>query len=244
MTFLLVRPAARSTGRRRFTTLLATASAAVVALTGLAAAPSAQASSSSTEQQFVSSINGARHSAGRPSLATSSDLTAVARAWAATMASSDTLQHNPRLTSQVRGWRFVGENVGMGGDVASLHQAFMASAPHKANILDRDYTQIGVGVASGHGRLWVVEVFRTPSASSSASRVLATKHVTKKTTKSVVYRTGSRGATVKKIQRVVGVRADGIYGPRTRAAVKRWQKRHHRKATGYVNAATRRAMRV
>ena len=63
------------------------------------------------------------------------------------MASSNTLKHNPNLTSQVKGWHYVGENVGVGGDVSSLHAAFMASAPHKANILDKDYTQIGVGVA-------------------------------------------------------------------------------------------------
>jgi uncharacterized protein YkwD len=240
MTSLLVRPAARPTGRRRLTALLATASAAVVTLSGLVAAPSAQAASGTTsERQFVSRINDARHDVGRPSLSTSSELTAVARAWAEKMASSNNLKHNPNLTTQVTGWHYVGENVGVGGDVASLHQAFMDSAPHKANILDRDYTQIGVGVASGHGRMWVVEVFRKPFGSSSASRVLSTKHH-----RSVVYRVGSRGSMVKKIQRVVGVRADGIFGPKTRAAVKRWQKRHHYQVNGFVTAATRRAMHI
>jgi uncharacterized protein YkwD len=239
---LLVRPsAARTTGHRRFSALVATASAAVVAVAGLAAAPSAQAASNATsETQFVSSINSARHSVGHRSLSTSSDLTAVARAWARSMASSNDLKHNPNLTSQVKGWRYVGENVGVGGDVASLHQAFMNSAPHKANILDTDYTQIGVGIASGHGRMWVVEVFRKPSSTSSASRVKAVK----RSSHSTVYRVGSRGSVVKKIQRVVGTHADGIYGRKTQAAVKRWQKRHHYQVNGFVTAATRRAMRI
>jgi uncharacterized protein YkwD len=239
MTSLLVRPpAARPTGRRRFTTLVATTSAAAVAVLGLVVAPSAQASNSSSESQFVSSINSARDDAGRPALSTSSDLTSVARAWASTMASGNTLKHNPKLTSQVHGWRYVGENVGVGGDVASLHRAFMNSAPHKANILDRDYTPIGVGVASGHGRMWVVEVFRTPSGSTSASDVKAVK----RSSHSTVYRVGSRGTVVKRIQRVVGVRADGIFGRKTQAAVKRWQKRHHYRVNGFVTPVTRRVM--
>lgn len=237
---LLVRPpTARPARRRRSAALVAAASAAVVTLTGLVAAPSAQASDAGSERAFVSSINDARHDAGRRALSTSSDLTSVARAWAERMASSNVLKHNPNLTSQVTGWRYVGENVGVGGDVTSLHAAFMASAPHKANILDTDYTQIGIGVAMGHGRMWVVEVFRKPSSTSSASRVLAAKHSTSR-----VYRVGSRGTTVKKIQRVVGVRADGIFGRHTQSAVKRWQKRHHYRVNGFVTAATRRAMGI
>jgi uncharacterized protein YkwD len=245
MTFLLVRPpAARPTGSRRFTALVATASAALMTLAGLVAAPSAQAANNSTsEKAFVSRINDARGDAGRRTLSTSSDLTAIARTWARRMASSNTLKHNPNLTSQVKGWRYVGENVGVGGDVASLHRAFMDSKPHRANILDRDYTQIGVGVATGNGRLWVVEVFRKPSGSSSASRVLAVKK-SHSAHHSKVYRVGSRGSMVKKIQRIVGVRADGIFGPHTRAAVKRWQKKHHYRVNGFVTAATRKVMGI
>jgi uncharacterized protein YkwD len=241
MTVLLIRPpAARPAVRRGLVALVATASAAVMALAGLAAAPSAQASTSGSEQQFVSSINSARASVGRPALATSSELTSVARSWAAKMASSNTLKHNPDLTSQITNWRYAGENVGVGGNVPQLHQAFMDSPAHKANILDRDYTQVGVGVVMGGGRMWVVEVFRTPASTSSASRVLSSTT----TSANRVYRVGSRGTVVKKIQRVVGTRADGIYGHKTRDAVKRWQKRHHYRVNGFVTPATHRAMRI
>jgi uncharacterized protein YkwD len=241
MTVLLVRPSsARPVGRRRLAALVATASAAALALAGLVAAPGAQAASTTSEQQFVSSINSARHAAGHRSLSTSSDLTTVARAWAAKMAASNTLRHNPNLTSQITNWRYAGENVGVGGDVTSLHKAFMDSAPHRANILDRDYTQIGVGVVMGGGRMWVVEVFRTPASTSSASRVLSSTS----TSSHRVYRVGSRGTVVKKIQRVVGTRADGIYGRHTEAAVKRWQQRHHYRVNGFVTPATRRAMHI
>jgi uncharacterized protein YkwD len=241
MTVLLIRPpAARPAARRGLLALVATASAAVMALAGLAAAPSAHASTSGSEQQFVASINSARASVGRTALSTSSELTSVARAWAAKMASSNTLKHNPNLTSQITNWRYAGENVGVGGNVTELHQAFMNSPAHKANILDHDYTQIGVGVVMGAGRMWVVEVFRTPASTSSASRVLSSTT----TSHHRVYRVGSRGTVVKKIQRVVGARADGIYGRHTKAAVMRWQKRHHYRVNGIVTAATRRAMRI
>jgi uncharacterized protein YkwD len=241
MTTLLIRPpAARPAARRRLVALVATASAAVIALTGFAAAPSAQASTSGSEQQFVASINSARASVGHAKLTTSSDLTSVARAWAAKMAASNTLKHNPNLTSQVTNWRYAGENVGVGANVPQLHEAFMDSPAHKANILDRDYTQIGVGVVMGGGRMWVVEVFRTPASTSSASRVLSSTT----TSANRVYRVGSRGTVVKRIQRVVGARVDGIYGSHTKAAVMRWQQRHHYRVNGFVTAATRRAMGI
>jgi uncharacterized protein YkwD len=38
----------------------------------------------------------------------------------------------------------------------------MHSPEHKANILDRDYTQVGIGAVTVNGRVWVAEVFRRP----------------------------------------------------------------------------------
>ena len=49
----------------------------------------------------------------------------------------------------------------MGYSVLDLHHAFMASAPHRANILDRRMEQVGVGFVSVNGQLWVTEVFRS-----------------------------------------------------------------------------------
>lgn len=40
----------------------------------------------------------------------------------------------------------------------------------------------------------------------------------------IVYDTGSRGPKVAQIQTIVGVNADGRYGPQTKAAVARWQR--------------------
>ena len=51
-----------------------------------------------------------------------------------------------------------------------------------------------------------------------------------------------RGGGVRALQRVVGVPADGVFGPGTEAAVKRWQSRHGLVADGIVGPQTRSAM--
>lgn len=228
---------AGQSGRRRFVGVLVSVAVAVAAFTGLASAAPAAASTGSAEAGFVAGINAARADVGRPSYGVSNELTLVARRWAQNMAASNGLRHNPNLAGQVTGWRYVGENVGVGSDVSGLHRAFMNSPGHKANIVDNDFTQLGVGVAYGGGRLWVAEVFRKPtmSAAASPSRLRPATRT---------FRIGSRGTVVKRIQLRVRVRADGKYGPITAAAVKRWQRAHKMKVTGMVTPAVRRAMRV
>lgn len=57
-----------------------------------------------------------------------------------------------------------------------------------------------------------------------------------------LLRIGSRGSAVIKMQRVLGVAADGIFGPRTRAAVRSFQKRHGLLVDGIVGPQTRAAL--
>ena len=55
-------------------------------------------------------------------------------------------------------------------------------------------------------------------------------------------RWGSRGGVVESVQAIVGANADGIFGPVTHAAVKRWQSRNGLVADGIVGPLTSRAM--
>ncbi|HET7303662.1 MAG TPA: peptidoglycan-binding protein [Segeticoccus sp.] len=55
-------------------------------------------------------------------------------------------------------------------------------------------------------------------------------------------RYGARGAIVRSVQRIVGVRADGIFGSHTRRAVVRWQGRHGLVRDGIVGPRTAAAM--
>lgn len=53
---------------------------------------------------------------------------------------------------------------------------------------------------------------------------------------------GSSGPVVAKVQRALGIRADGIFGPQTRAAVRAFQKRHGLLVDGIVGTQTRGAL--
>jgi peptidoglycan hydrolase-like protein with peptidoglycan-binding domain len=57
-----------------------------------------------------------------------------------------------------------------------------------------------------------------------------------------LLRFGSRGPAVAEIQRALGIDADGIFGPRTRAAVRSFQKRHGLVVDGIVGPQTRVAL--
>jgi lysozyme family protein len=58
-----------------------------------------------------------------------------------------------------------------------------------------------------------------------------------------VLKRGSHGAHVTKVQRWLGLHADGIFGPGTKRAVKRFQRHHGLTADGIVGPATWRALR-
>jgi hypothetical protein len=119
--------------------------------------------------QFVSKINSERAANGRSVLATSSALSSAAARWAATMAKRNTLSHNPSLASEVSGWHYLGENVGVGYSVSSLESAFWNSAEHRSNILDSHYTEVGVAVVDVGGKLWVAEEFERPYGATTSS---------------------------------------------------------------------------
>jgi hypothetical protein len=122
------------------------------------------------EGDIFSAVNAARASAGLPAYSYAGDLAAAARGQAERMAASGELYHNPNLGSEVSGWSRIGENVAYAGDWRSAHEVLMNSPDHRAQILDSEYTQMGVGTAvSKDGTFWVAEVFRTPSGTSSAS---------------------------------------------------------------------------
>jgi uncharacterized protein YkwD len=139
----------------------------VAALIGLAGAASA-ATHADAEESFAAKINEVRAAAGLAPLAVDVQLTQVARAWSGVMAGEDTLYHNPHFAEQVTSdWTRVGENVGTSIKtgagtaelVARLHDAFVASPPHHANILG-DYSQVGVGVVvTDAGKMWVTVNF-------------------------------------------------------------------------------------
>ncbi|HVM03893.1 MAG TPA: CAP domain-containing protein [Acidimicrobiales bacterium] len=158
----------RATGRRA---RRAAWSAIVAALCGalVAAASPARAQVPDVEAAFVARIGAERAAAGRSPLSVADDLVAVARRHSATMAAEKRLYHNPALGSQVVNWVKVGENVGTGGTVDNIHAALMASSTHRDEILGAAFTEVGVGVATADGALWVTQVFRLPETAAAAA---------------------------------------------------------------------------
>lgn len=140
----------------------------LVTLLATAGPVSASTTMPGAESDFVARIAGERSSRGLGALQTKADLVVVARRHAERMADRGQEYHNPALGDEVQGWQVVGENVGRGPDVESLHEAFMASQTHKDQILYPGYTELGVGVvkSKSDGALYVVQIFRQPMAAS------------------------------------------------------------------------------
>jgi uncharacterized protein YkwD len=160
--------------RRGVSKLVVAASIAVAALAALAATTAtATPAFASTSGDLAAATNNARAAAGLPALQLDAQLDSVAQSWAQHLAATNVLAHNPGLRSQVSNWTVLGENVGFAGDVASVQQAFMNSAEHRANILDPRYTQMGVGSATSIYPscscqvLWVVVDFRRPATTAA-----------------------------------------------------------------------------
>ena len=74
----------------------------------------------------------------------------VARRHSQEMASKGALFHSSCLDCLRRhhGWLVVGENVGYAYSVSAVHNAFLNSPAHLANILG-DYNRVGIGVVEG-----------------------------------------------------------------------------------------------
>lgn len=155
------------------------------------------AASPSEESEFVSLINQSRGAAGLASLTVYNDLVIGARNHTAEMIPTGTIFHSSsaELSSVTTGWSVLGENVGKGPSPSVLHQAFMASPSHKANILG-DFDKVGVGV--GHdadGKLFVTVMFmksaNAPAPTTTTTAPTATTTTTAPTTTTTTLATQS-----------------------------------------------------
>lgn len=160
--FTISKPAVCARPRRRAAKVVALAVTASVALGGLGAQPVEAASArQKMEKRFTRLINKERARRDIHRVKYSYQLARVARKHSKKMADSGILHHRGNLASGIRGdWRVLGENVGVGGSVKSLHRAFMRSPGHKANVLYRKYRRVGVGVVRRDGVVWVTVIFK------------------------------------------------------------------------------------
>ncbi|MBV8160505.1 MAG: CAP domain-containing protein, partial [Acidimicrobiia bacterium] len=130
--------------------------------------------------QFFDLTNGERANAGVPALEWRADVAAMAVSHSADMAQQANIFHGsfvsvPNLAALNAS--ALGENVGMGGDVVSIHVAFMNSPHHRENILDGTYNQVGIGVIVSDGLVYVTEDF-LHSRSAGTARPTPVAHPT------------------------------------------------------------------
>lgn len=155
--------------RRQMLTVI-TVGAVLVALTPSAALEAVAARGDnkcyrfrSAEKSFKTKINNTRVAAGKARLKLDPELGKVARVHTNKMARQGSIFHqsSSQLGRRVTRWTSLGENVGVGSTVTSLHKAFMNSPAHKANILYSGFRNVGVGTVKKNGRLYVTVVFES-----------------------------------------------------------------------------------
>jgi hypothetical protein len=160
---------------RRFVFVIAAAIIGIVIPVAAAArSTAASGDPAAMESEFVSRINALRASKGLGQLAVDGELTSIARRWAGKMAAAGGISHNPNFSNEVTAdWVKLGENVGTGGEVVRIHDAFVASSRHYANMVDPAFTRIGVGVVvASNGAIYTAHQFMR-LASDDAARVAA-----------------------------------------------------------------------
>ena len=111
-------------------------------------------------------LNGERADAGLPLLTLDARLSAAASAYAADLVAGSYFSHTGRDGSTIRtrldavgylpvdgGWA-IGENLAWGtgalGTPGSIMQAWMNSEGHRANVLNPEYREIGIGIVTGN----------------------------------------------------------------------------------------------
>jgi peptidoglycan hydrolase-like protein with peptidoglycan-binding domain len=101
----------------------------------------------------------------------------------------------------------------------------------------------------------VVDVLFLPSVRRAAALIVAITALLAVATTSALAQSGASGettaesrpakpkkVTTKQIQKALGIKADGVMGPKTRRAIKRFQKAHGLKADGVAGPATLEAL--
>ncbi len=127
----------------------------------------AQANLSPDESRLLDLLNRDRVKANLPKLQWDPHLAESARRHTQKLVEHQELSHQfngePPLGERVgaTGLRFnsVAENVGLAPTIERIHQGFMDSPPHRANIMSPKYNSVGFGISSSQGELYVTQNF-------------------------------------------------------------------------------------
>jgi uncharacterized protein YkwD len=143
--------------------LLAAVVLILIAGVAIACYPPAEGS---YNDQLLDATNRDRAAAGLPALTWNATLGGNALVHATHLAETGSLQHQ-NLTAiladpKYAAFNTLGENIAVapaGTSAVEIERAFMASAPHRANILNRNFRWVGVAAITGNGQVWIAVEF-------------------------------------------------------------------------------------
>jgi uncharacterized protein YkwD len=141
--------------------------ALITLLTVCVASTWAQQKTADAERQLFNAVNQERKARGLPTLKPDEALATAARTHAQLMAEKGIVSHQlpgePNLLTRAKAagahFTWISENVDEGPNPTAIHQSFMKSPQHRANILDTDMDSAGIGIAERNGHLFAVEDF-------------------------------------------------------------------------------------
>ena len=146
---------------------------AVLLLLGLGAATSAQDKKfmlTDEEQRVIDLTNAERKKKDLPPLKFNQVLCEVARGHSSNMVKQAKVEHNldgktPYDRIKAAGYRYLlaGENLARADvTIEEVMEAWMASKSHRDNILDAEFTEIGVGLVRDEQNTYYTQVFAKP----------------------------------------------------------------------------------
>ena len=144
----------------------------------LAAPLVAQQPRSVSEQYLFSAVNAERTQRGLPALQWDPVLYRAAEYHADAMAAHNAISHQfsgePELSARGAAagahYSVISENVAMGSTAVQLHDMWMHSPHHRANILDASVDHVAIRVVRRNGELYAVEDFERVVANLSLSQ--------------------------------------------------------------------------
>lgn len=127
-------------------------------VTGLTPSP---AEATNLRRRVFELIQRTRLNHGLPALRMDRDLSRYCRRHTLAMVQQNRLFHSADLAGKVRRYnaRYWGENVGYAATPRRLRYMWMHSASHRANVMNRHFRSIGIGVVRGRGWLWATTIF-------------------------------------------------------------------------------------
>jgi len=133
--------------------------AALLVSSGIAITPARAGSRLRAEMAPL--INDDRADKDRAALELDLDLSRYAKRHSQDMVDAGALFHTIDLAAKLKGkhWSIGGENVGVAPSLPDLEDMFMASTPHRRNILNREFDHFAVGVVESDGNFWVTVIF-------------------------------------------------------------------------------------